>query len=84
MKVETTNLTLPPFCLAVIRVLTQEIVVQVGDRNLYTTNRQNDREARRKSYPDGGVIETRSYHFLSARELYSAHLTATGTPAISR
>ena len=31
------------------------------DRNLYTTNQQNDSEARRsKSYPDSIVIETRS------------------------
>ena len=39
MKVETTNLTSLPFCLAVIGFRTQEIAVQVRDRNLRCTNR---------------------------------------------
>ena len=34
-----------------------DCAVQVRDRNLYTTNRQNDSDARRLSYPDGSVIE---------------------------
>ena len=45
MKVETTNLTSLPLCLAVIEIRTREITVQVRDRNLHTTNRQNDSEA---------------------------------------
>ena len=53
MKVETTNLTSLPLCLAVIGIRTLEIAVQVRDRNLHTTNRQNDSEARNLigSYP---------------------------------
>ena len=53
MKVETTNLTSLPICLAVIGIRTLEIAVQVRDRNLHTTNRQNDSEARNLigSYP---------------------------------
>ena len=58
------------YCLAVVGIRTREFVVQVRDQNLHTTNRQNDSEARRQSYPDGNVIETRSYHFSSVRELY--------------
>ena len=42
MKVETTNLTSLPLCLTVIGIRTREIAVQVRDRNLYTTNRQNE------------------------------------------
>ena len=57
-----------------IGIQTREIAVQVRDRNLHTTNRQNDSEVRWYSYPDGSVIETRSYHFSSVRELYKAHL----------
>ena len=41
MKVETH----PPLCLAVVGIRRREIAVQVRDRNLYTTNRQNDSEA---------------------------------------
>ena len=47
MKVETTNLTSLLLYLAVVRIRTREIAVQVRDRNLHTTNRQNDSEARR-------------------------------------
>ena len=52
MKVEPTkfNLTSLPLCLEVVGIRTQEIAAQVCDRNLYTTNRQNDSEARRWSY----------------------------------
>ena len=53
---------------AVVEIRTREITLQVRDQNLYTTNRQNS-EASRKSYPDGSVIETRCYHFLSVCEL---------------
>ena len=46
MKVETINLyTSLPLCLAVVGIRAREIAVQVRDRNLYTTNRQNDSEA---------------------------------------
>ena len=45
MKVETH----PPLCLAVVGIRRREIAVQVRDRNLYTTNRQNDSEARSNS-----------------------------------
>ena len=34
MKVETTNLTELPLCLAVVGIRTREIMVQVRDRNL--------------------------------------------------
>ena len=47
MKVETTNLTSLPLCLAVVGIRTREIAVQVRDRNLHTINRQNDSEDRR-------------------------------------
>ena len=59
-KVDTTNLTSLLLFLAVVVIRTWEISVEVCDRNLYTTNRQNDSEAWRQSYPDGNVIETRS------------------------
>ena len=49
MKVETTNLTSQPLCLAVAGIRTREIPVQVCDRNLHINNRQNDRETRRYS-----------------------------------
>ena len=42
MKVETTNLTSLLLCLAVIGILTREIV-----KNLHATKRQDDSEARR-------------------------------------
>ena len=44
MKVETTNLTSLPLCLAVVGIRTREIADQVRDRNLHTTNRQNGSE----------------------------------------
>ena len=47
MKVETTNLTSLPLCLAVIGIRTREIAVQVRDRDLHTTNQEDDNEARR-------------------------------------
>ena len=47
MKVETTNLTSLPLCLAVLEIRTREIAVQVRDISLHTTNRQNDNEAQR-------------------------------------
>ena len=53
MKVETTNLTSLPLWLAVVRIRTREIAVR--NRKLNTTNRQNDSEAQRKSYPDRNV-----------------------------
>ena len=49
MKVETTNLTSLPLCLAVVEIQTREIAVQVCDRNLHTTNpiaRQSGSEVR--------------------------------------
>ena len=48
-KVETTNLTSLPLCLAVLGIRTREIAVQVRDRNLHTTNQQNDSEPQRWS-----------------------------------
>ena len=44
MKVETTNLTLLPLCLAVVGIRTRDIAVHVRAGNLHTTNRQNDSE----------------------------------------
>ena len=41
MKVETTNLTSRPLCLAVVGIRTREIMVQVRYWNLHTTNRQS-------------------------------------------
>ena len=43
MKVETTNLTSRPLCLAVVGIRTWEVTVQVRDRNLHITNRHTYR-----------------------------------------
>ena len=73
MKVETTNPTSLPLCLVVIEIRTRKIVVieeSVIETFTLPIGKIIVKLGEVVLYPDGSVIETRSYHFSSVRELY--------------